>query len=254
MNTEIFESITVEIKNHIATVNFYHPKSNSLPKVLLKNLTDEFNQLSINQDVNVIVLRSYGDTTFCAGASFSELQAVASYSEGKEFFMGFANLILAMKNCQKIIITRVQGKAVGGGVGLIAASDYVLAHNTASVKLSELDLGIGPFVVGPAIERKIGKSAFSALAIDTYWREASWAKEHGLYVEVYATIEELDNAVQSLAEKLSKNSQEAMAELKTVLWEGTEEWNNLLPGRAKISGRLVLSDFSSNFIAAFKNG
>jgi methylglutaconyl-CoA hydratase len=257
MNTndkEMFESITVEIKDRIATVSFFNPKGNSLPKVLLKNLTDEFNQLSVNEDINVIVLRSQGGNSFCAGASFSELQSVTNYLEGKDFFMGFGNLILAMKNCQKIIITRVHGKAVGGGVGIIAASDYVLAQESASIKLSELDLGIGPFIVGPAIERKTGKSAFSALAIDTQWRDAYWAKEHGLFVEVYTTIEQLDNAVQNMALKLSKNSPEAMSELKTVLWEGTEQWTTLLPARAKISGRLILSDFSSNYISAFKTG
>lgn len=246
---ENFESITVSIDGRAAVISFYNPRGNSLPRALLQNLADEFTQLSANDDVNVIVLRSQGGGPFCGGASFSELQAVSNYNEGKDFFMGFATLILAMKNCRKLIITRVQGKAVGGGVGIIAASDYVLAHESASVRLSELDLGIGPFVVGPAIERRTGRGAFAAMAIDTKWRDSLWAKEHGLYTEVYHTVDELDAAVNELVKKLASGSQEAMSELKAILWEDTDSWSELLPERAKISGRLILSEFSVNYLS-----
>lgn len=244
--------ILTEIHESIGVIKFFHPKSNSLPKETLKGLALEVTKLSRDESVKVIVLRSQGDGAFCAGASFDELMAISNFDQGKDFFMGFARLILAMKNSPKFIITRVQGKAVGGGVGIIAASDYSLALNSASIKLSELELGIGPFVVGPAVERKIGPGAFNALSIDTSWRDAAWAENHGLYSDLFDTREELDKAVLQLAAKLSKGSPEAMKELKQVFWEGTENWEELLEKRAEKSGRLVLSKFTSDYIAAFK--
>jgi methylglutaconyl-CoA hydratase len=198
------------------------------------------------------VLRSDGDGPFCAGASFDELLAIKTFEQGKEFFMGFARLILAMKNCPKFVIARVQGKAVGGGVGVVAAADYALASNQAAIKLSELALGFGPFVIGPAVERKIGPGNFSALAMDTGWREAAWAKAHGLYTDIFSSVVELDAALTALAEKLSRFNPEAMARLKTVFWQGTEHWEKLLETRAEMSGKLVLSEFTRGAIRAFK--
>ncbi len=245
--------ITVNIKQRLGTICFYHPKKNSLPSDLLRGLATEVTRLAIEEKVRVIVIRSEGEDAFCAGAFFPELLSIKSFERSKEFFMGFARLILAMKKCPKLIITRVQGKAIGGGIGIIAASDYALAQNTASIKLSELALGIGPFVVGPAIERKIGAGAFSALAVDADWRDADWAKQHGLYAQTFEQVADLDLAVSSLAEKLSKSSPEAIVKLKAALWQGTEHWDELLESRAEISGRLVLSDFTSKAIADFKN-
>lgn len=244
--------VSVKINNNIAVVTFSHPKGNSLPSALLKSMADDIKSLSENEETRVVVLASKGDGAFCGGASFSELLNISSFEEGKEFFMGFARLINAMKDCPKFIIARVQGKAVGGGVGLIAASDYALAHSSASIKLSELELGIGPFVVGPAVERKIGKSAFGALSIDTNWRDALWAENNGLYTDVFQEKEELDKAVLELAVRLSKTNPEAVAKLKSILWEGTGHWDTLLETRAEISGKLVLSEFTSNYISTFK--
>jgi methylglutaconyl-CoA hydratase len=199
------------------------------------------------------VLKSSGTKAFCAGASFDELMAITTEDEGLEFFSGFSKVINAMRTCGKLVIGRVQGKAVGGGVGLVAATDYCIAVQDASVKLSELAVGIGPFVVGPAVERKTGVSGFSQLAIDAAsWRSADWALRNGLYAEVYDTIEEVDEAVAKLAKRLAESSPEAMAELKTIFWQGTENWGTLLPERAAISGRLVLSDFTRNAINKFK--
>ncbi|MGE5401766.1 MAG: enoyl-CoA hydratase/isomerase family protein [Ignavibacteriales bacterium] len=245
--------VSVKINSNIAVITFSHPKGNSLPGALLKSLADDINSLAANRETRVIIISSKGEKAFCGGASFSELLNINSYEQGKEFFMGFARLIIAMKNCPKFIISRVQGKAVGGGVGIIAASDYALALNTASVKLSELELGIGPFVVGPVIERKIGPGAFGALAIDTNWRSASWAENHGLFTDVFQETEELDKAVLELAARLSRTNPDAMAELKSVLWEGTGHWDMLLETRAEISGKLVLSEFTSNYISSFRD-
>lgn len=245
--------VSVKINNNIAVVTFSHPKGNSLPSALLRSMADDFIGLADNDETRVIVLASKGEGAFCGGASFTELLNISTHEQGKEFFMGFARLINAMKNCPKFIIARVQGKAVGGGVGIIAASDYALALDTASIKLSELELGIGPFVVGPAIERKIGKSAFSTLAIDTNWKDALWAENHGLYTDVFQEKEELDKAVLELSARLSRTNPEAMAKLKSMLWEGTGHWDTLLETRAEISGKLVLSEFTSNYISSFKN-
>lgn len=242
------------IDHGIATIEFFHPSSNSLPGVILKDLARTINDIGIDANVKVIVLQSAGDKAFCAGASFDELVAIKNEAEGKEFFSGFAHVINAMRKCHKFIIGRVQGKAVGGGVGVIAATDYAIAKDDAAVKLSELAVGIGPFVVGPAVERKIGVSAYSQLAIDaTEWRSAEWAKKNGLYAELHHSMEDMDDAVKSLAERLAHSSPDAMAQLKKVFWQGTEHWDSLLADRAAISGRLVLSDFTRNAIQSFKN-
>ncbi|MBX2905117.1 MAG: enoyl-CoA hydratase/isomerase family protein [Taibaiella sp.] len=243
-----------EIEHGIATIEFFHPASNSLPSAILTDLAKTINDIGIDNRVKVIILRSAGEGAFCAGASFDELIAISNEAEGKRFFSGFAHVINAMRKCHKLIIGRVQGKAVGGGVGLVAATDYAIATEGSSVKLSELAVGIGPFVVGPAVERKVGVSGLSQLAIDaTGWRSAEWAKRHGLYSEIHKTVTELDDSVNSLAERLAHSSPEAMAQLKKVLWHGTENWDVLLAERAAISGHLVLSDFTRNAIAKFKS-
>jgi methylglutaconyl-CoA hydratase len=245
--------ITSKIENEIGTITFFHPQSNSLSGVLLRQLAEEITIMGNNPEVKVIVLQSEGDKAFCAGASFDELITISTLDKGKYFFSGFAGVINAMRLAPKFVIARVQGKAVGGGVGLASAADYTLAINTAAVKLSELAVGIGPFVVGPAVERKIGTSAFSSLSINaTEWQSAEWAKQKGLYVDIFSTISDLDNAVDKLATTLSKSNPEAMELLKKVLWQGTENWDILLIERAEMSGKLVLSDFTIKAINKFK--
>ena len=246
-------SVEYTIENGIATIEFYHPMSNSLPGKVLNKLADTITELGENSDVKVVVLTSAGDRAFCAGASFDELISIKDLETGKIFFSGFANVINAARKCPKFIIGRVQGKAVGGGVGMASAVDYCYATKHASVKLSELAVGIGPFVVGPAVERKIGTSAMSMMAINaTEWYSAEWAKEKGLYAEIFDTVEEMDTAIATLASKLSKSNPEAMQMLKKVFWEGTEHWDQLLSERAAMSGKLVLSDFTINAINSFK--
>lgn len=244
--------VTVNVSNDIATLTFAHPKSNSLPAKLLKEITESINKLASDKNAKVIIIRSEGEKSFCGGASFDELLAIKDFKSGKEFFMGFARLINAMRKCPKFIIARVQGKAVGGGVGIAAAADYTLASSEASVRLSELLLGIGPFVVGPAIERKIGKTAFITMTIDAEWHDAFWAKQNGLYTKVFATNRELDEAVAELAKKISNCNLDAVAQLKKIFWKGTEDWDELLEERAEINGRLVMSEFTKNYIKQFK--
>lgn len=237
----------------IGTIEFGHPMSNSLPGKILQKLAETITELGNNPNVKVIILKSSGDKAFCAGASFDELIAIKDLETGKTFFSGFANVINACRKAPKFIIGRVQGKAVGGGVGLAASVDYCFGTVNADVKLSELAVGIGPFVVGPAVERKIGLSAMSELAINaTEWRHADWARKKGLYVDTFETEEEMDHEISKLADRLAKSSPEAMAELKRVFWQGTENWDDLLIERAGISGRLVLSEFTINAINSFK--
>ncbi len=247
-------SVDVNIQNGISTITFFHPQSNSLPGILLRELAAKITESGNDKSVRVIVLRSEGEKAFCAGASFDELVSIETFEEGTHFFSGFAAVINAMRKAPKFVIARVQGKAVGGGVGLASAADITFAHESASVKLSELAVGIGPFVVGPAVERKIGTAAFAELTINaTEWRPSSWAKEKGLYAEVYSTFQDLDAAVETLSEKLLLSNPEAMSMLKKVFWEGTENWDTLLAERAAMSGKLVLSDFTRNAIAKFKD-
>lgn len=237
----------------IATIEFGHPLSNSLPGKILNLLAKTITDIGAREDVKVIILKSDGDRAFCAGASFDELISIKDLDTGKIFFSGFASVINACRKCPKLIIGRVQGKAVGGGVGLASAVDYCFATKHAAVKLSELAVGIGPFVVGPAVQRKIGLSAMSQLAINaTEWQSAEWAREKGLYADVYPTIEEMDQGIEALATKLASSNPEAMRLFKKIFWEGTENWDNLLKVRAAMSGELVLSDFTINAINTFK--
>lgn len=237
----------------IATIEFGHPLSNSLPGKILQKLADTITEMGNNDDVKVIILQSSGERAFCAGASFDELISIQDFETGKKFFSGFANVINACRKCPKFIIGRVQGKAVGGGVGVASAVDYCFATKYADVKLSELAVGIGPFVVGPAVERKMGVSAMSQLAINaTEWRSARWAKDNGLYAELFEDADEMDNRICELSEVLAKSNPEAMQLLKKVFWEGTENWDELLAERAAMSGKLVLSDFTVNAINKFK--
>ena len=242
-----------EVADGIGTITFFHPQSNSLPGDILRLLAQSIDAAAEDENVRVVVLQSQGEKAFCAGASFDELIAIQDHDAGQTFFEGFSLVILAIRRCPKLVIGRVHGKAVGGGVGIAAAVDYCIATTSAAVKLSELAVGIGPFVVGPAVERKLGLSGMSALAIDaSSWRSAEWAFQHGLYAELHADKASLDEAVMRLAKKLAESSPEAMSELKRVLWAGTEHWPDLLPTRASISGRLVLSDFTRKAIQAFK--
>jgi len=242
------------VENGITTITFYHPSHNSLPGNLLGELTTAINTAGEDADTILLVLQSEGERTFCAGASFDELVAIETEKQGKTFFSGFANVINAIRKCPKLVIGRVQGKAVGGGVGLAAACDYCMATKYASVKLSELAVGIGPFVIGPAVERKVGLSAFSHMAINaTEWQTAAWAKQKGLFTEVFESTQQLDEYIDSFLTTLSSMNPEAMTLLKEVFWKNTYDWDALLIERAEMSGKLVLSDFSKKAIGKFLN-
>ncbi len=246
-------SLYTHIENNIATIEFGHPASNSFPSELLERLAKAFDQLSVDNSVHVIILKSEGDRAFCAGASFDELIAITNLEQGKFFFSGFAHVINAMRKCQKPIIGRIQGKTVGGGVGLASACDYCLTTEAASIKLSELTIGIGPFVIEPAVSRKIGLAAFETLAWDaTQWKNAYWAKEKGLFSKVFLTISELDKEVQLFAEKLASYNPAALQQMKRATWHGTDHWDTLLIERAAISGELVLSEFTKEALEKFK--
>ena len=246
-------SLYTYIENNIATIEFSHPASNSFPSELLNRLITSLNELRSNDNVRIIILKSEGEKAFCAGASFDELVAISNFEDGKKFFLGFANVINAIRSNSKLVIGRVQGKVVGGGVGLAAACDYCLATEKASIKLSELTIGIGPFVIEPAVRRKIGLAAFSELTLDaTSWKNAYWAKEKGLYAKVFESIKELDEEVGILANKLSSYNPEALKAMKKTLWEGTENWNMLLEQKAEISGELVLSESTKSALQKFK--
>jgi methylglutaconyl-CoA hydratase len=237
----------------IAVIEFGHPLSNSLPGKILQKLAETIKKAGENDKITVIILKSSGDTAFCAGASFDELISIDRLEIGEKFFSGFANVINACRKCPKLIIGRIHGKAVGGGVGIAAAVDYCFATKRAEVKLSELAVGIGPFVVGPVIERKIGLSSMSQLAIDaTEWRSAEWAHKRGLYASISDSVEEMDQEIKNLAKTLSQANPEAMSQLKSIFWQGTDHWDQLLQERAKISGKLVLSDFTAEAINSFK--
>lgn len=254
MTTQILDggSVTSAVADGVASVEFGHPKGNSLPGSVLRKLAEEITTVGQRADVRVIALRSAGTGPFCAGASFDELVAISNPSMGKDFFLGFARVILAMIRCPKPIITRVHGKVVGGGVGVVAASDYALATSKASTRLSELAVGIGPFVVGPVIEKRIGSGKFGAMALDADWRTAEWTRDAGLFAFTYDSVDALDEAFNAFVKKTADANPEATAGIKQRLWEGTEHWDALLDSRAATSGQLVLSDFTRKAIESFK--
>jgi methylglutaconyl-CoA hydratase len=245
-------TVAVELRDAIAVVRFGHPKSNSLPGVLLQKLADEIGRIATNSGIKVIVLRSDGSGAFCAGASFDELKAITDASGGREFFSGFAKVILAMIHAPQVVITRVQGKVTGGGVGLVAASDYSIAVKDASFRLSELAIGIGPFVIGPVVERKIGRGPFQAVSIDADWRDAAWGERHGLYSRVVDDTKALDEAIDKLLGFLAQANPEAIRQMKQVFWSDVEDWKQLLDKRAAISGALALSPHTRAAIASFE--
>ncbi|GAB5465827.1 MAG: enoyl-CoA hydratase/isomerase family protein [Candidatus Kapaibacteriales bacterium] len=245
-------SVEYRTEGKVGRIIFGHPQSNSLPGAVLRKLAKTIEEAG-KDSTRVLILESLGDRAFCAGASFDELVAIEDFDTGKRFFMGFALVINAMRKCPKFIIAKVQGKAVGGGVGLLSAADYTYGTEFSSVKLSELALGIGPFVVGPAVERKSSTSVFSQMSIDFDWYAPEWALDSGLYQAIFTSKEVLDEETDKLASRLSEQSPEAMAELKRVLWRGTEDWDELLEQRAEISGRLVLSEFTKDYIKQFKS-
>ncbi|WP_373519430.1 enoyl-CoA hydratase/isomerase family protein [Pricia sp.] len=246
-------SLYTNITGKVATVEFGHPASNSFVIEMLERFADEIHKLSDNDTISVIVLKSEGDRAFCGGASFDELVAISNLEEGKVFFSGFAKVINAMRECKKVIVGRVQGKTVGGGVGLAAACDYVFASEAASIRLSELSIGIAPLVIAPAVARKIGTAALCEMSLaPTEWKSAYWAQEKGLFSKVFDDIKELDKELDFFADKLSDYNPDALAEWKAVLWEGTSHWDTLLTERAAITGKLVLSEFTKNALSKFK--
>ena len=235
-------SLYTRINQGVAYVEFGHPAGNSFVMELLDRLAKEITQISDNPEVRLLVLKSEGDRTFCAGASFDELLQITNIEEGKRFFGGFAKVINAMRTCTIPILGRVQGKAVGGGVGLIAACDYVFATEQASVRLSEISIGIAPLVIAPAVERKIGKGGLAELALSPIeWKNAYWCREKGLFSKVYDGMKEMDKELEFFAAKLTSYQRPALQAMKQVLWEGTENWDALLKKRAEMSGMLALS-------------
>ena len=252
MQEQMSGHVKSEKHGAIMSIEFYHPQSNSLPGALLNDLATQIHGAGMDEEVKVVILRSAGEKAFCAGASFTELSKINSSSQGEDFFNGFAHVINSMRKCPKFIIARIQGKCVGGGVGIAAAADYAIAVTGADIKLSELEISIGPFVVGPALERKLGVSAFSQLAIDAAsWRTADWAKTRGLYSEVHITLQDLDESIQRLVSHLSRSSPSAIREIKKMLWHDTSHWDQLLADRARISGSLVISPMAQKTIALF---
>ena len=246
-------NIQLSINDKIATITFYHPASNSFTSQMLRDLTQHFVDLNSNVLVQVIILQSKGEGAFCAGASFDELRSIDNYDDGVCFFSGFANVINAMRKCSKIILGSIDGKAVGGGVGIASACDYAIATVQSSIKLSEIAIGIGPFVIEPAVSRKIGKTACAALTYNpTHWQTAQWAHQQGLYSKVVENKLELEKEINALANQFITYNKEALSEIKKVFWEGTDHWDELLIDRAKISGKLVLSEFTKNALLRFK--
>lgn len=241
-------SVSIHVKDKIGIITFGHPKGNSLPGKLLKKIADKLNAFSADEDVDAIFIQSEGEKAFCAGASFEELLKVKTFEDGKRFFSGFADVIIAQLNSPKIIVTRVHGKVVGGGVGIVAASDYVLANKQAGLRLSELELGIGPFVIGPALERKIGKAHYATLAFGTKWMNAQWGQDCGLYNELFPNINELDIGVKNYIKKLRGFNPKAVSELKKTLID--KSFEKTIREQVALTAKFCCEEFTQEKIQA----
>ncbi len=244
--------VTSEIKNNISEITFGTPKSNSLPGEILEKLAQTILECGKDQNVKAILLQSEGEKSFCAGASFDELLEIEELEKSKIFFGGFAKVLNAMRSCGKLVIVRVQGKTTGGGVGIACAADYCFGTTDSALALTELNLGIGPFVIGPFVERKIGKSAYSAMSIDADFRSAEWCERHDIYQSVSENIPEMDSKIEKFLEVLSNRSSDALALIKKVSWEGTEHFDQLMPERILMSASLILEDSAKENIGKIK--
>ena len=237
----------------LARIEFGHPASNSLNSELLARLQTEMNKFGDDDTVHTILIQSEGERAFCAGASFDELMEVSTPENSTAFFSGFAGLINTLRNCPVPVVARVHGKAVGGGVGLIAACDYALATEAASIRLSEIGIGIAPLVIAPAVMRKTGASGLSELSLAPgEWKSAYWAQEKGLFARVFEKRGDLDKESENFAAQLARHPRTALIALKRALWEGTAHWDSLLPERAAETGRLALSAETQQALKRFK--
>lgn len=247
-------TVHTQIENSIAKIQFYNPASNACDPSMLAQMVHAFNTLSANSQVKVILLSSKGNKAFCAGASITHLSELKDMKAATDFFSGFGRLILSMKNCNKIIVTSVQGKAVGGGVGIIAASDYVIATENSGLRLSELMIGIGPLVIAPAVIRKVGVAHFSQLSLKpSTWKDAKWGAAHGLFNELVTDGDSLENVTVDYCNSLASYSAQALSALKSVLWQGTEHWEELLYENAAKTATLSLSEDAQESFKKFNS-
>lgn len=244
--------VRAELKNSVAEITFGTSKSNSLPGAILEKLAKTILEEGGKKEVKAILLKSEGEKAFCAGASFDELLEIAELETSKKFFGGFAKVLNAMRNCGKIVVVRVQGKTTGGGVGIACGADYCFATKHSALALTELNLGIGPFVIGPYVERKIGKSQFAAMAIDADFRSATWAEQHNIYHSVSDSIQEMDEKLDEFLLTLAGRSADALALIKKVSWEGTDHFYDLMPARIHMSASLILEDYAKENICKIK--
>lgn len=246
--------VTSQIENQISTITFGTPKSNSLPGEILEKLAKTILEEGAKPEVKIILLKSEGEKAFCAGASFDELLEIKDLETSKKFFGGFAKVLNAMRTCGKIVVVRVQGKTTGGGVGITCAADYCFATENASLALTEINLEIGPFVISPFVERKVGKSQMIAMSLDAEFRDANWAVQHNVYNKIFSTISEMDEEIEKFLNRLSTKNHKVLAKIKELSWEGTEHFGEILPEKINISANLVLEDSAKENIQKIKEG
>lgn len=223
----------------IGRIEFFHSRGNALTSTMLREITSFIRAAGEDPEIKIVMIQSAGEASFCGGASLDELMECDSVKEARDFFMGFAHLLTAIRTCPKLVVVRVQGKVVGGGLGIVAVADLAFATVEASIRLSELSIGLGPFVIGAAVERKIGISAFSELTyLSSIWKDAHWAKEKGLFSAVFETLAALDIAMAAQIIELETYAPEAIALTKKMFWAQTPEWSDELEKRAGYSAKL----------------
>ena len=210
--------LLVDRNNAIATVTLNRPQvHNAFDETLIADVTACFARLSEDAEVRAIVLRGAGES-FCAGADLHWMGRMAGYSqeENRADADALQRMFDVIATCPKPTIARVQGGAIGGGVGLVAVCDVVIAAPEAKFALSEVRLGLVPAVIAPYVLQKIGMGAARALFVTGERFNAEEALRIGLVQQVVAAIE-LDAAIQKKLEWILHAGPNAIAAAKRLL-------------------------------------
>lgn len=213
-----FQTITHTKENLVAKVTLNRPEiHNAFNEIMIQELIDVFKNISEDKDVRVVVLAGNGKS-FCAGADLNWMKKVVdfSYEENLKESLELAELFYLIYSLPKPTIARVNGAAIGGGAGLVAVCDLVIASEKAKFSLSEVKLGLVPACISPYEVRRIGEKNCRELFLTGERINAQKALEFGLANQV-VPHDELDKAVDELVKQLSNSGPNALAMCKTLL-------------------------------------
>ena len=213
-----YSALTLRRDAGVATVTLNRPEvHNALNAELIAELRDVFRALAGDRDVRVVVLTGAG-LSFCAGADLRWMQAAVNFGfdENLREALVLTEMLEAIAACPKPVVARVNGAALAGGAGLVAASDIVIAAETARFAFTESRLGLIPATISPYVVRRIGESHARALFLTAERFETPRALAIGL-VHEGVPAERLDAAVERTVQNLLRGGPVALAENKALI-------------------------------------